>query len=88
MNSDLIVMTFPRQEEARQARQALEMMHGKHILGLENAALVTRDGLGRHRRISTSGIIRLPMQLQKPPAASVRQCYLCRFARRNVRGTG
>lgn len=47
MNSDLIVMTFPRQEEARRTQQALEMMQGRHVLGLENAALVTRDRAGR-----------------------------------------
>jgi uncharacterized membrane protein len=47
VNSDLIIITFPQEDEAFQARQALEIMRGKQIFGLENTALVTRDRAGQ-----------------------------------------
>ncbi len=47
MNSDLIIMTFPQEDGALQARQALQIMRGRQLFGLENTALVTRDRAGR-----------------------------------------
>jgi uncharacterized membrane protein len=47
VNSDLVIVTFPQEDEAFQARQALEIMRGKQLFGLDNAALVTRDRSGR-----------------------------------------
>ena len=47
MNSDLFILTFPQEDEAFQARQALEIMRGKQLFGLENTALVTRDRAGQ-----------------------------------------
>ena len=47
MNSDLIIITFPQEDEAFQAQQALEIMRGKQLFGLENTALVTRDRTGQ-----------------------------------------
>jgi uncharacterized membrane protein len=47
VNSDLIIMTFPQQDKARQARQALEMMRGKKMFGLKNTVIVTRGQTGR-----------------------------------------
>lgn len=47
MQSDLIIITFLQEDEAFQARQALEIMRGKQLFGLDNAALVTRDRTGR-----------------------------------------
>ena len=47
MRSDLIIITFSHEDKAFQARQALEIMRGKQLFGLGNAALVTRDRSGQ-----------------------------------------
>lgn len=47
MNSDLIILTFSQEDKAFQARQALEIMRGRQLFGLENTALVTRDRAGQ-----------------------------------------
>jgi uncharacterized membrane protein len=47
VQSGLIIITFLQQDEAFQARQALEIMRGRQLLGLDNAAFVTRDRTGR-----------------------------------------
>ena len=47
MSSDLIITTFPHEDEAFQVRQALDLMRGRQLFGLENAALVTRDSAGQ-----------------------------------------
>lgn len=47
MQSDLIIVTFLQEDRACQARQALEIMRGKQLFRLDNAALVTRDRTGR-----------------------------------------
>jgi len=47
VRSDLIIITFLQEDEAFQARQALQIMRGRQLFGLDNAALVTRDRTGR-----------------------------------------
>ena len=47
MQSDLIIITFLQEDEAFRALQALEIMRGRQLFGLDNAALVTRDKTGR-----------------------------------------
>ena len=47
MKSDLIIVIFPHEDQAFQARQALEIMRGRQLFGLDNAALVTKDKAGR-----------------------------------------
>jgi uncharacterized membrane protein len=47
VNSDLIILTFSQEDEAFQVRQALEIMRGRQLFGLENTALVTRDRAGQ-----------------------------------------
>jgi len=47
VQSELIIITFLQEDEAYQARQALEIMRGRRLFGLDNAALVTRDRTGR-----------------------------------------
>jgi uncharacterized membrane protein len=47
VNSNLIIISFPQEDEAFQARQALEIMRGRQLFGLENTALVTRDRTGQ-----------------------------------------
>ncbi len=47
MHSKLIVLTFNRDEDSHNARKALQMMQKNRAFGLDNAALVERDGAGR-----------------------------------------
>ena len=47
MKSDLIIVIFAHEDAASQARQALEIMRGKQLFGLEDATLVTKDRAGR-----------------------------------------
>ena len=47
MHSHLIVATFEGEEEASRVYDALQQMRDRSRLGLDNAAAVIRDGLGR-----------------------------------------
>jgi uncharacterized membrane protein len=47
MKSDLIVMTFAREEDAFKALSGLETMRDSQLFGLENVVLVSRDSAGR-----------------------------------------
>ena len=47
MHSHLIVMTFEGKGEASGVYDALQQMRGSPLLGLENAAIVTKDSHGR-----------------------------------------
>lgn len=47
MHSHLIVMTYEGEEEAQRVYDALQRMRGSPLLGLENAAVVTKDSSGR-----------------------------------------
>ena len=60
MHSHLIVVTFEGQDEASNVYDALERMRASPLLGLQNAAIVSRDGSGRlavirRRRLSQVG---------------------------------
>ena len=61
MHSHLIVMTFEQEEEAQRVYNALERMRGSSLLGLENAAALTKDRHGtfavtRKRVLSPAGV--------------------------------
>ena len=61
MHSHLIVLIFEREEEASGVYDALQQMRGSPLLGLEYAAVVTKDGRGRlavfqKRELSRSGV--------------------------------
>ena len=47
MNSDLIIITFPQEDKAFRGPRGPEIMRGRQLFGLENAALVTRDSAGQ-----------------------------------------
>ena len=47
MHSHLIVVTFEGQDEASNVYDALERMRASPLLGLQNAAIVGRDGSGQ-----------------------------------------
>ena len=47
MHSELFVLIFNQDEETRNSLQALQMMRKSREFGLENAALVERDGAGK-----------------------------------------
>jgi uncharacterized membrane protein len=49
VNSDLIVMTFEGGEMAQKVYESLEAMTKSHVLGLDDAAIVDKDGAGRIR---------------------------------------
>jgi uncharacterized membrane protein len=54
-------MTFEREEEASSVYDALQQMRGSPLLGLENAAVVTKDNRGRlavtqKRELSRAGV--------------------------------
>ena len=46
MNNDLIMMVFDKQQDARKARGALEIMRNSPFLGATNALPLTRDSAG------------------------------------------
>ena len=46
MRSDLILMIFERQGEAQRVYDAIQSMRKEPLLGLENAAVVTKDSAG------------------------------------------
>ena len=63
MHSHLIVMTFDREGEAQRVHDALRRMRGSPRLGLENAAVVTKDRRDRlvvtqQRELSQTGTAR------------------------------
>jgi uncharacterized membrane protein len=47
MHSELFILIFNQDEETRNSLQALQMMRKSREFGLENAALVERDGTGK-----------------------------------------
>ena len=47
MNSELFVLIFNQVEDTRNARQALQMMRESKAFGLDNTAMVERDGAGK-----------------------------------------
>ena len=47
MHSELFVLIFNQDEDTRNVRQALQMMRKSREFGLENAAMVERDGAGK-----------------------------------------
>jgi uncharacterized membrane protein len=61
MHSHLIVMTFEQEDEAQRVYNALQRMRGSSLLGLENAAALTKDRDGtfavtRKRALSPAGV--------------------------------
>jgi uncharacterized membrane protein len=49
VNGDLIVMTFDGDEMAQTVYDSLEAMTKSHVLGLEDAAIVDKEGSGKIR---------------------------------------
>jgi uncharacterized membrane protein len=61
MHSHLVVMIFEREDEASSVHDAIQRMRGSQLLGLEHAAVVTKDGRGRlsviqKRELSRTGV--------------------------------
>ena len=61
MHSHLIVTIFERDDEAPSVYDAIQRMRGSPLLGLENAAVITKDGRGRlavyqKRELSRTGV--------------------------------
>ena len=62
MRSRLIAMIFEKEGEASRVYEALQRMRGSSLLGLENAAAVTKDGHGnlavtQKRELSPTGVV-------------------------------
>jgi uncharacterized membrane protein len=62
MRSRLIAMIFEKEGEASRVYEALHRMRGSSLLGLENAAAVTKDGHGnlavtQKRELSPTGVV-------------------------------
>ncbi len=49
MNADLIVMTFDGGEMAQTVHDSLQAMRKSQVLGLDDTAIVTKDGAGQVR---------------------------------------
>jgi uncharacterized membrane protein len=45
--SKLVVIAYPDQERAQEVMQVLTALHGQHLIDLEDAVHVTKDGEGR-----------------------------------------